>query len=280
MCTTPRRHRSQLRKALGALSLLSVADPRLAEAEALYRYILAEGRNVLPPGALAVTGFKLGLLLHRQGRLDEARQTYEDSIRICRLQPETTDTQEWALCRCLFRLAELTIRSDRRRAAELFAESRSLALRRRDASSLRGSTAAIRFFRLSASELPDAELSAARPVDLVLGDFSRYKRRPLSTTIVLTGLVLSCAAGTGLVAARVANSIWLAVFAGYCVATLLAPIFSAAPSATKRRMIAIYSRSVAIAVMVAGSVPVRRPDSLADSGGWPRDSVDRCRARV
>ena len=235
----------------------AAGNPLLAKAEALYRHILLEGRNDLPPGALGVTSFKLGLLLHRQGRLSEARQVYEDAVRICRLQPEETETQEWALNRSLFRLAEIIIRQDRRRGAELFAEAQGLAAKRRDSNCIEASNQAVRFFSLSASSATSAGARAdedAQAVTAFLSDASGHKPRPVATSALIIVLVLCCAAGAVVLMARILGSVWLGLFAGYCVATVLAPVFSAASADHKGRMVRVYIKAVITAVVAAGLI--------------------------
>jgi hypothetical protein len=226
-------------------------NPHLAEAGRLYRHILSEGRDRLAPGALGVTGYKLGLLMHRQGRLEEARRAYEEAVRVCRLQPEATDTAEWALVRALFRLAELTVRQDPRRGADLFAESRRLAEKRRDSHGLGAANRAIEFFGLGASPVTaHAGRKDTEPFDLVFGDAATYARRPSLSMVVRIVVVLSAAAVAAVVAIRMLGSLWLGLFAGYAVASVCAPLLSAMPPDIKGRMMRVYTRAVLIAVVV------------------------------
>jgi tetratricopeptide (TPR) repeat protein len=123
-------------------------DPHLAEAERLFREIRQEGAGQLPPGALAITTYHLGQLLHRQGRFAEARTVYEDAITLCRLDLAPTDSVQWALSRALFRLAELVIREDRQRGQGLFAESLEISRARNDGPYLAMHQAAADYFGL------------------------------------------------------------------------------------------------------------------------------------
>jgi hypothetical protein len=167
------------------------------------------------------------------------------------LQPEATDTEEWALVRALFRLAELTVRQDSRRGAELIAESRRLAEKRRDSHSLAAANRAIEFFGLSAGPVTArAGRKDTEPFELVFGDFSKYKRRPIVSSVLLIVVVLSLAAGAAVVASKMFRSIWFGLFAGYAVATVLGPLLSAMPPDIKGRMMRIYTTAVFIAVVV------------------------------
>jgi len=123
-------------------------DPHLAEAERLFREIRQEGASQLPPGALAITTYHLGQLLHRQSRFAEARTVYEDAIALCRLAPAQTDSVQWALSRALFRLAELVVREDRQRGQGLFAESLGISQARSDGPYLDMHRAAAAYFGL------------------------------------------------------------------------------------------------------------------------------------
>ncbi|ETR65879.1 MAG: hypothetical protein OMM_05885 [Candidatus Magnetoglobus multicellularis str. Araruama] len=103
----------------------------IKKAENLYREVLEEGEDSLSPGAIITTKHQLALLLHRQGRIDEATDLYNEVIKTCRLYTMPTETCDWALCFALFRLAELTFESDRNKAIKMFAESSEISNRRK-----------------------------------------------------------------------------------------------------------------------------------------------------
>jgi tetratricopeptide (TPR) repeat protein len=123
-------------------------NPHLHEAAALFRQIIDEGKESLARGQLMVTTYQLASLLHRQGNRREAMELYREVIKICRVSIKPTDTMEWALCRALFRLAEMTIRQDRNEGEALFAESMELGKKRHDAEIIKINQLAIQYFRL------------------------------------------------------------------------------------------------------------------------------------
>ncbi|MFO1491026.1 MAG: tetratricopeptide repeat protein [Kiritimatiellia bacterium] len=123
-------------------------DPRLKEAEGLFREILAGGEGRIPPGAMAVTRHQLALLLHRQGRLAEAAELYREVIAGCRLYAEPSETADWVLCFALFRLAELTRPANAPEAAAMFAEAKEIAERRRYPDAIQMIARAVEYFGL------------------------------------------------------------------------------------------------------------------------------------
>jgi hypothetical protein len=123
-------------------------DARLAEAASLFRAVITEGEGRMPPGAMAVTKHQLAYLLHRQGRLQEAADLYQEVLASCRLYAEPTETCDWALCFALFRLAEVTIATDRAQATAFFRESKAIAERRRYRDGIKMNAEAIEHFGL------------------------------------------------------------------------------------------------------------------------------------
>ena len=107
----------------------AACDPHLAEAESLFRSVLL---GDITPGQSAVAGYQLALLLHRQGRLEEARALYEEAVRTCQLSPELTESSSWALGYASWRLGELLMDENRQLATGFFADSRHLAHERSD----------------------------------------------------------------------------------------------------------------------------------------------------
>ena len=90
----------------------ALRTPGLGEAEALFRELLREEKSI-PPDALAVTAFQLGMLVRSQGKYVEAKQIFGGIVTKCRLIADKSNETEWALCRSLLRLAELECGEDR-----------------------------------------------------------------------------------------------------------------------------------------------------------------------
>lgn len=128
--------------------LAAKINPQLLKAEHLFREIRSDGKDTLAPGEMSITTLQLAVLLHCQGRLEEAQNLYEEVVQICRLAPEETQEMEWALCRALMRLAELTIREDYQKGKALFGESMRIAKKRKDTDGIKSNQRAIRFFML------------------------------------------------------------------------------------------------------------------------------------
>ena len=108
--------------------------PRLARAVELYEECIDRERSeerVLNHG---IALHQLGLLLHRQGRLGEARGAYEDALAVLEDLPHDVLP---AISTCHFRLAELSLESgDRNAALEHLQRSRDIDTRLRDAGGL------------------------------------------------------------------------------------------------------------------------------------------------
>jgi len=192
--------------------------PGLQQAESLYREILTYADQI-PADCVLVTRHQLALLLHRMGRVAEAVDIYEQTVRDARLQPTPTNNQLWAAMHALFRLGELTIRRSRRRGEAFFTESRNLALALDDRESLELHQEAVDYFgllgrppanfRSSNEEIAHRAKQCQELAAEVMADaFAQPRWLALGKAFLA---VLAAAAGALVVFARW-RSAWLAVF--------------------------------------------------------------------
>ena len=83
------------------------ACPMLASAESLYRECLEAEDTPKKPFNQGMVHHQLGMLFHRQGRLDEARAEYQAALRVLENLPDAE--APGTVSSCHFRLGELAL---------------------------------------------------------------------------------------------------------------------------------------------------------------------------